>query len=67
MMRNGAGARETAPLPKGPRVRDSGRGRRRQRLTGQGESADRGENPATGGFDGDSPPTTRFLGIGQAP
>jgi hypothetical protein len=25
------------------------------------------ENPAAGGFDGDSPQLTRFLGIGQAP
>jgi hypothetical protein len=27
----------------------------------------RGENPAAGGFNGDSPPVTRFLGIGQTP
>jgi hypothetical protein len=27
----------------------------------------RGENPAAGGFNGDSPPVTRFLGIGQVP
>jgi hypothetical protein len=27
----------------------------------------RGKNPAAGGLDGDSPPATRFLGIGQAP
>ena len=26
-----------------------------------------GENPAAGGFNGDSPPMTRFLGIGQVP
>jgi hypothetical protein len=26
-----------------------------------------GENPATGGLGGDSPPATRFLGNGQAP
>jgi hypothetical protein len=26
-----------------------------------------GENPATGGLGGDSPPVTRFLGNGQAP
>jgi hypothetical protein len=36
--RNGAGARETTPFPRGPRVRESGRGRRRQRLTGQGRT-----------------------------
>jgi hypothetical protein len=33
---------------------------------GRGEPADRGENPAAGGLDGDSPSATRFLGIGQA-
>jgi hypothetical protein len=27
----------------------------------------RGENPTAGGFNGDSPPVTRFLGIGQVP
>jgi hypothetical protein len=32
-----------------------------------GEPADRGENPATDGFDDDSLPVTRFPGIGQAP
>jgi hypothetical protein len=26
-----------------------------------------GENPAVGGFNDDSPPVTRFLGIGQVP
>jgi hypothetical protein len=26
-----------------------------------------GENPVAGGFNGDSPPVTRFLGIGQVP
>jgi hypothetical protein len=70
MVRNGTGARETVPFPRGPRVRESGRGRRRQRLTGRGEPADHGGgggNSAAGGIDGDSPPATRFLGIGQAP
>jgi hypothetical protein len=36
--RNDTGARETTSLPRGPRVRESGRGRRRQRLTGQGRT-----------------------------
>jgi hypothetical protein len=36
--RNGAGTREMTPFPRGPRVRESGRGRRRQRLTGQGRT-----------------------------
>jgi hypothetical protein len=38
--------------------------------TGDGAGANRpthGENPAAGGFNGDSPPVTRFLGIGQVP
>jgi hypothetical protein len=43
--RNGAGARETTPFPRGPHVRESGRGRRRQRLTGRGEPAGRREKP----------------------
>jgi hypothetical protein len=51
----------------GPRARESGRG---DGVSGRWAGANRptcGENLAVGGFNGDSPPVTRFLGIGQVP
>jgi hypothetical protein len=61
------GAQGTTSFPRGPRVRESGRGRQRQRLTGGANRPSAGRNPAAGGLDGDSPPATGFLGNGQAP
>jgi hypothetical protein len=60
----GAGARGVMPFPRGPHVRESerGGGGRRQRSTGGVNRPSAGENLATGGLDGDSPPATLFWG-----
>jgi hypothetical protein len=66
--RNGAGARENGVVVMGPTRQGEREGRRRQRPMGQGQIGQpAGENPAAGGFNGDSPLMTQFLGIGQAP
>jgi hypothetical protein len=66
--RNGTGARENNVVVTGPTRQGEWEGRRCQRPTGQGRTGrPAGENPAVGGFNGDSTPMTRFLGIGQAP
>jgi hypothetical protein len=65
--RDGAGTRENGVVVTGPRARESGRG---DGVSGRRAGANRptrGQNPAAGGFNGDSPPVTRFLGIGQVP
>jgi hypothetical protein len=56
-------ARATAS-PRGPHARESRRGGNSANGRRRGEPALRGENPAAGGLDGDSPPVTRFLGNG---
>jgi hypothetical protein len=63
---DGAGTRGVTPFPRGPHVRESGRGQQRQWSTGGVNRPSVGENPAAGGLDGDSPPATRFWGNGQA-
>jgi hypothetical protein len=52
----------------GPTRQGEWEGRRCQRRRGRGVNRpSRGENPAAGGFNGDSLPVTRFLGNGQVP
>jgi hypothetical protein len=61
------GVRGMTPFLRGPHVRESGRGERRQRSTGRVNRPSAGEKLAACGLGGDSPPVTRFLGNGQAP
>jgi hypothetical protein len=64
---NGVGTRGDGVGVTGPRARESGRG---DGVSGRRAGANRptrGENLTAGGFNGDSPPVTQFMGIGQVP
>ena len=63
-----ARARESDGITAGPTRQRERRGGTAPRFDGAGEPVVRGgENPATGGLGGDSPPVARFLDNGEMP